>query len=180
MHNLYAYMCLSYVNNDIVTRRIDVLFSPTLVWRSHGLERGGSRPPLLACKSQSLWGRSVCWALWSSLCLPTWGREGEMWWGETSKCIIDTTLRCAGTVCCLCLCSSVIPVAVCVWAMEYILSMFIMGWYFFSLCRGNTTLVKALVILLHSRITPGSGCSGHSFWRTSCQHHFDSLVIIQS
>lgn len=70
----------------------------------------------------------------------------------------------------------VLPVAVCVWAIGYILSMLSVGWYCFSLCRGNTTLVKALVIRLHSRITPGSGCRGRSFSRTSCRHGFNSVL----
>lgn len=62
-----------------------------------------------------------------------------------------------------------LPVAVCVWAMGYILSMDSLEWCFFSLWSGKTTLVSALVIRLHSRITPGSGCKGRSFSRTSCQ-----------
>lgn len=70
--------------------------------------------------------------------------------------------------------AGVLPVAVCVWATGCILSMLRLAWYFFSLCRGNTTLVRAQVIRLHSRITPGSGCSGRSFSRTSCQHRFRS------
>lgn len=59
--------------------------------------------------------------------------------------------------------------AVCVWAMGCILSMDSVEWCFFSLCRGNTTFVRAFVIRRHSRIKPGSGCKGRSFSRTSCR-----------
>lgn len=65
----------------------------------------------------------------------------------------------------LSLCST--PVAVCDCEIGCILSIFRCECHFFSRCKGKTTFVKAFVILLHSRITPGKGCNGLSFSKTS-------------
>lgn len=59
------------------------------------------------------------------------------------------------------------PVAVWVCEIGYILSIPSAEFNRFSLCSGNTTLVMALLILLHSNISPGNGWSVFNFSKTS-------------
>ena len=60
-----------------------------------------------------------------------------------------------------------LPVAVWVCDTGYILSIPSAEFNRFSLCSGNTTLVMALLILLHSNISPGNGWSVFNFSKTS-------------
>lgn len=116
-----------------------------------------------------VWLSSISVGIWISKSFGTFWMFGSVkltrpTWGKTSqhkKYQDNPDVKRKG----FSLCSA--PVAVCDCEIGCILSIFRCECHFFSRCRGKTTFVNAFVILLHSRITPGKGCNGLSFSKTS-------------